>query len=104
MAFNIENFKEMGGPGNSKAGGQAYAVFSGEDDLLTMMATGYLNGLSETLNARDMIYLSAVDGGRVVQIASNISDVVSVVSVFNGGTVQNFNIGDSSDIDIQVAV
>lgn len=81
MALELANFKEVGGPGNSQGGGQTYSVFSETDSLDDMVASGYLNGLSGTLNLRDMIMLSSVDGCALVQISSNTGGVVQVLGV-----------------------
>ncbi len=81
MALVLENFKEIGGPGNSNDGGQFYSVFSSTDTLATMMAANYLDGLSTTLNVRDSIVLSGTDGSQMVQISSNTGGVVGVVSL-----------------------
>ena len=71
MAFELANFKEVGGPGNSIDGGQLYSVFSRTDSVATMMADGYLNNISDTLNPRDFIFLSGLDGSTLVQVLSN---------------------------------
>lgn len=78
MALVLANFKEAGGVGNSQDGGQLYTVFSTTDTLTTMMASGYLDGLTATLNVRDIMILTGTDGAQMVQISSNSSGVVQV--------------------------
>ncbi len=82
MALVSANFKEMGGPGNSPDGGQMYTLFSETDTLATMLASGYLDGLSSRLNVRDVVVLTGTDGAQMVQIASNsAAGVVDVVNI-----------------------
>ena len=81
MALVLENFKEVGGPGNSPDGGQMYSVFSDTDTLATMLASGYLDGLTAKVNVRDIIVLSGTDGSQLVQISSNTGGVVQVVNL-----------------------
>ncbi len=88
MALNEANFKEIGGPGNSQDGGQVYSVFSDTDSLATMLASGYLDGLSDTLNAQDSIVLSGTDGSQMVQIDAITAGVVTVVAAANTGAAQ----------------
>lgn len=87
MAFDINNFKEVGGPGNSTNGGQVYSLFSSADSLATMMASGYMDDLAVTLNTRDTMILSGTDGVQVVQI-TNTASVITVSSVTNTGAAQ----------------
>ena len=61
MAFESENFKEVGGPGNSTLGGQTYSIFSTTDSFATIIASGYFNSIFEILNVRDTIIVSAND-------------------------------------------
>lgn len=84
MAFDIDNFKEVGGPGNSQDGGQVYSQHSDADSLATMMASGYLDGLSGSLNSGDSILLSGTDGSQLVQI-TNTANVITVSSMDNTG-------------------
>lgn len=70
MGLDLNNVRELGGPGNSQSGGQTYSVFSTTDNQATMLADGYLDALSFKLFARDLVFLSAVDGGQMVQISS----------------------------------
>ena len=76
MALQLDNFKEVGGSGNSAIGGQIYSVFSDTDTIATMLGAGYLSDLSPTLNARDLVHLSAVDGAHSVYIVSNTAGVI----------------------------
>ncbi len=82
MAFDIDNFKEVGGPGNSKDGGQVYSQFSDVDTLGTMMVSGYLDDLSGTLSSGDSIILSGTDGSQMVRI----TDTAGVITVASAGT------------------
>lgn len=84
MAFDINNFKEVGGPGNSPDGGQVYSQQSDADSLATMMASGYLDDLSGILNTRDLMILSGTDGSQVVQI-TDTAGVITVSSAANTG-------------------
>lgn len=77
MALVLENFKAVGGPGNSPDGGQSYSVFSLTDTLAEMMVDGYLDGLSDTLNDRDNITLAGIDGAQMVHITLT-SGVITV--------------------------
>jgi len=58
MALVLANFKEISGRQNFSDGGQVYSVFSTTDTLAVMMASGYLDNLSTTLNVRDSIVMS----------------------------------------------
>lgn len=84
MAFDINNFKEVGGPGNSPDGGQVYSQQSDADTLATMMASGYLDDLSGILNNRDLMLLSGTDGSQFVQI-TDTAGVITVSSAANTG-------------------
>lgn len=87
MAFDIDRFKEVGGPANFADGGQLYSLSSDTDTLATMLADSYLDGLSGTLNSLDSILLSGTDGAVVVQI-TNILGVVTVQASANTGAAQ----------------
>jgi hypothetical protein len=89
MALVIENFKGIGGPGNSQGGGQMYSVFSDTDNLGDMVADGYLDGLSTKLRVRDLIVLSGVEGSKLVQISSNVAGVVQVKDIIVSTTAQS---------------
>lgn len=84
MTFNIDNFKEVSGPGNSQGGGQTYSVFSATDTIATMLASGYLNDLALTLNVRDFVFLSGADGAQIVQVDAVTTTTVSVRNVPDG--------------------
>ena len=102
MAFEIANIKEVGGPGNSQAGGQMYSQFSDADTLATMMASGYLNLLAYKLNVRDLIVLTGTDGANMVQVATNDGTTVTVTNVLNLNSVQA--ISGPGAVDIVTAV
>lgn len=87
MAFDINNFKEVGGPGNSPDGGQVYSQQSDADTLATMMASGYLDDLSGILNNRDLMFLSGTDGSQLVQI-TDTAGVITVSSAANTGVAE----------------
>ena len=78
MAFDINNFKEVGGNRNFVDGGQVYTIHSATDSLTTMLANGYLNDLSGTLNVRDTIILCGSDFTQVARIATNNGSVITV--------------------------
>lgn len=80
MAFEIENFKEVGGPGNSPDGGQIFSVFSSTDNLSTMVASGYFNDLigKISVNVRDFIWISATDGATLVQIKIKTTSLIEL--------------------------
>jgi len=84
MSFEIENFKEVGGPGNSRDGGQLYSVFSETDLLQTMLTAGYLNQIINTLNAKDFIFLSGIDGSVMAQVDAATSGNVQISDFFGG--------------------
>ena len=88
MVFQIANIKEIGGPGNSQDGGQAYTQFSTTDTLATMLASGYLNDLSFKLFVRDLMVLTGTDGAVLTQISSNTGGVVDVAIITYYGPVQ----------------
>lgn len=82
MALDVQNdFKEVGGPGNSPEGGQVYSAFSSTDNLSTMLAADYLDGLLAKVNARDIVILSGTNGTIIVKI-----DTVTTSSVIFGPT------------------
>ena len=90
MAFDIENIKEVGGPGNSQKGGHVYSLWSEDDTLATMLADSYLDDLAYKFNVRDVIFLTGTDGVEIVQIASiSTADVVIVGTVGNTGLLSN---------------
>jgi len=76
MAFEIENFKQIGGPGNSQFGGQSYSVFSTTDGLVTMLSDGYLDDISDKLNVGDNVTFCATDGNRMVKVEN--TDTVTI--------------------------
>jgi len=84
MAFDIANFKEVGGPGNSRDGGQVYSLFSDTDSLATMMASGYMDDLAVKLNDNDSIILSAADGTQLVQVVDTAGVITAVAMVSTG--------------------
>ncbi len=77
MAFEIENFKEVGGRANFADGGQVYSVFSNTDALADMHVVGYLNELEGTLNIGDMVVVSGTDGGEIVHVLTNTAGVIT---------------------------
>ena len=89
MAFDINNIKEVGGPGNGEDGGQVYSLWSDADTLTTMLASGYLDDLAFKLNVRDMIMLTGTDGSVLAQIvAISTADVVTVSTAKTLGPIQ----------------
>lgn len=70
MALELENFKEVDSPGNSRQGGQVYSIFSETDTLDVMAAPGYLNGLAPNLHARDLLLISGSDSGALHRVSS----------------------------------
>jgi len=78
MALELENFKELGGAGNSIFGGQVYSVFSETDSIDDMTVLGYLDQIIDTLNVRDIVLFSSTTGPRIVQIKSVSGGVVAV--------------------------
>lgn len=99
MAFDINNIKEVGGPGNSNDGGQMYSQFSETDTLATMLASGYLDPLSYKLNVRDFIVLTGTDGAVLAQIVGNTdAGVVTVATVAYYGDVQTLTGAGAVDI------
>jgi len=100
MSFEIENFKEVGGPGNSIAGGQLYSVFSETDTLTQMLASGYLNELSGTINEKDSIFLSGVEGSVLVQVNSNVGGVVVLRDTTDAETISANNAVVSPSIPV----
>lgn len=100
MAFDINNFKEAGGPGNSPDGGQMYSLWSDEDTVATMLASGYLDDLSSVLNVRDMIALTGTDGGVVVQVSGKtVAGVITTkVALTVGSTFQALSGAGAVDI------
>ena len=97
MAFSIQNFKEVGGPGNSKQGGQFYSVFSASDALATMLASGYLNDLATRLHVRDLILFSGTDGSQLAQVDTNNGTTVTVAS---GATITSGNTDITGTLDV----
>lgn len=94
MTFNINNFKEVGGAGNSQDGGQFYSLFSDTDTLGTMMVSGYASALSGKFNTGDSVVLSGSDGSQVVQITDTAgvitfssSDNTGIASTLSGAGV-----------------
>lgn len=85
MAFDIDNFKEVGGDENFSTGGQVYSQHSDTDSLATMMASGYLDDLDGTINSGDNMILSGTDGSQLVRII-NTAGVITVTSVASSGT------------------
>jgi len=88
MAFELTNFKQIGGPG--RFGGQNYSVFSLTDDLCTMLEEGYLDGISDKLNIGDNITLSAADENILASVMSAnpvtlTSQAETVDSILNAG-------------------
>ena len=81
MGFDINNIKELSGPGNSEDGGQSYSLWSSADTLATMLASGYLDDLAFKLNVRDAIVLIGTDGLVVAKIVDITSADVVTVSV-----------------------
>ncbi len=99
MVFNINNIKELGGPGNSEDGGQSYSLFSETDTLATMLAASYLDDLSFKLNVRDVIVLTGTDGAVMAQIVGNTTaGVVTVSVVTNHAPVQTLTGPGAVDI------
>lgn len=84
MALDLDNFKEVGGPGNSAIGGQVYSIFSPDDAVGAMMVSGYLDNLSGTLNSQDTVILTGTDG-TVVAMVTNTAGVITVASVATTG-------------------
>lgn len=84
MAFDIDNFKEVGGPGNSQDQGQVYSQFSDTDSLATMLASGYLDDLADKFKSGDSMIFSAADGCKLVKLLV-AAGVVSSVSMDNTG-------------------
>lgn len=80
MAFDINNFKEVGGNRNFVDGGQVYTLHSSTDTVSTMLADSYLDDLNGTLNVRDTIILNGSDFTQVARIATNSTGVVKVTS------------------------
>ena len=81
MAFDINNIKEVGGPGNSQEGGQVYSLWSEDDTLTTMLADSYLDEIAYKLNPRDLIIVTGTDGAVIAQIVSiSVADVVVVLA------------------------
>lgn len=97
MALDTASFKELGGPGNSELGGQAYSVFSATDTIFNMMTSGYLNDLAGKLHVRDIVLLAASDGSQLVQIASNDGSTVTVTS---GNTEVSGNTTIAGTLDV----
>lgn len=96
MTFSSANFKELGGPGNSEIGGQAYSIFSPTDTLATMMASGYLNSVANRLHVRDVLLLSGTNGSQLVQVATNDGATVTVAAgdtVTSGDTLITGTLG-----------
>lgn len=91
MAFDINNIKEIGGPGNSQDGGQSYSLFSKTDTIATMLAEGYLDPLAFKLQLRDVIFLTGTDGAIMAQVESISSSNVIKTSVTSstGSAFQN---------------
>jgi hypothetical protein len=81
MAFDINNFKEAGGPGNSQEGAQLYLVSSDVDNIATMKGSGYLDPISDKLNVRDIVLMAATDSPSIVQVATNVAGVVTVTAI-----------------------
>jgi len=100
MTFDKNNFKEVGGPGNSELGGQVYSVFSITDLLSTMLASGYLNELSDTLHVRDFVFLSGTNGAEIAQVETN-TGVVTLRSILSD---QSETIDTNTAIDITKAI
>ncbi len=98
MALELLNFKEVGGPGNSQGGGQTYSVFSETDSLTAMLASGYFDGLSDTVHVRDTIIVSGTDGCAVVQVSSNTGGVVQVTGLVINSPAQQVIGGGAIDI------
>ena len=77
MALDTNNFKEVGGPGNSQDGGQVYSIFSTTDSIEDMRTSAYLDALVNSLNVRDIIHLTGVDGALTVQVHTNTGTSIS---------------------------
>lgn len=89
MAFDINNIREVGGPGNSQSGGQMYSIWSSADAIGTMLADSYLDDLSYKLKARDCIILTGTDGAIMAQIEAVTAGVVTTsVSMSAGSGIQ----------------
>ena len=80
MAFVQGDFKEVGGPGNNVDGGQVYSVRSTTDTLETMMASGYLDTIEDSIATDDVLILSGTDGSQMVQ-AVNTAGVISTIPI-----------------------
>lgn len=90
MPFDINNIKEIGGPGNSQDGGQSYSLWSDTDTIATMLAEGYLDPLAFKLQQRDVIVLTGTDGAIMAQIQSISSGVIKTsVSSSVGSSIED---------------
>lgn len=90
MTLDTNNFKEVGGPGNSIEGGQVYSIFSTTDSIATMLAANYLDALVESLNVRDLVHLSGTDGLQTVQISANDGATVTTRNALDApGSIQS---------------
>ena len=98
MALVLEDFKEVGGPGNSQDGGQVYSVQSDADTLGVMLASGYLNNLAFVLNVRDTVILSGTDGAVAALVSANSGGVVDLTTVLYLGAVQTLTGAGAVDI------
>ncbi len=103
MAFDIDNIKEVGGPGNSQKGGHVFSLWSDTDTLATMLAASYLDDLAFKLNVRDIVFLTGTEGVQIVQVVSiSTADVVVVGTVGNTGAPEI--VAAAGAVDITSAV
>ena len=98
MAFDIDNFKEVGGNRNFIDGGQVYTLHSADDTIATMLADSYLDDLSGTLKVRDCIILCASDFTQVARVATNSAGVVTLTAIQGYGPAQALSGPGAADI------
>ena len=85
MSFTNGNFKEAGGPGNEVTGGQVYSYHSTADTLATIIASGYFDSISGSLNSRDTMIVTGTDGTLLVEV-TDTAGVITVTGVNGLGT------------------
>jgi len=97
MTFALANFKEAGGPGNSQSGGQVYSIENSSDSLVTMMASGYMDAVADSINTGDVAILSGSDGVKLVRL-TNTAGVITMDEVQISSGMQSISGPGAVDI------
>lgn len=91
MAFNINNLNNVTS-GAATVGAKIWSYNTEDDDLATVVSSGYFNSVTRRLTQNDLIYIVASDGAELDSVASATGAATVELAVYVGpnsvGTAQ----------------